>query len=95
MSPTTSPLPRWANVRITLGDKTIRTGKVLVDHGDKVTVEYQSAIGAFQCRSLNRSAIELLPTELCGAAGTRNRVCAAGLGHVGDHNFVLRTIRED
>lgn len=33
--------------------------------------------------------------DLCGAEGTRNRVCAAPAGHAGPHNFVLRTVRED
>lgn len=95
MQTNTESLPRWASVQITMGDKSTRTGKVLVDHGDRVTVEYQSAIGAFQCRRVKRSTVTLLPTTLCGAAGSRGRVCAAGLGHVGDHQLVLKTVRED
>jgi hypothetical protein len=93
----TERLPRWANVRVTLGDNTTRIGHVLVDHGDTVTVEYKSPAGHFQCRRFQRAGIELLPTTLCGEfyQGTRNRICAAGLGHVGEHNWVIRTVRED
>ena len=32
---------------------------------------------------------------LCGAEGTRNRICAADRGHVGAHNFFPRAVRED
>jgi hypothetical protein len=79
-SDTTARLPRWGYVRITLRDNTTRTGRVLVDHGDTVTVEYRSPAGHFQCRRLQRAAIELLPTTLCDETG-----CTAGLGHVGHH----------
>lgn len=95
MNTTTSALPRWANVRVTLGDRTSRTGKVLTDTARGVLVEYPTAGGSFAQRRFARAAVELLDTPLCGTSGTRDRVCAAALGHVGDHDFVLRTVRED
>jgi len=88
-------LPRWANVRVTLGDKSTRTGHVLVDYGDRVLVEYSTPAGNFAARRFSRAAVELLPTTLCGAHGSRNRVCAAAAGHVGDHSYVIRSGRED
>ncbi|HYW90556.1 MAG TPA: hypothetical protein VFB50_22485 [Chloroflexota bacterium] len=88
-------LPRWANVRVTLGDRTTRTGHVLVDYGDRVLVEYTTPAGFFAARKFLRSAVELLETTLCGTHGSRNRVCAAAAGHVGDHTFVIRSGRED
>lgn len=33
--------------------------------------------------------------HICRAEGTRNRVCFADAGHIGPHNFVPRTARED
>ncbi len=33
--------------------------------------------------------------HICGALGTRDRVCGAWEGHSGLHNFVMRTERED
>jgi hypothetical protein len=87
--------PRWANVRVTLGDQSTRTGHVLVDHGDRVHVEYTTPAGYFAARHFARSAVELLPTTLCGTHGSRNRVCAAATGHVGNHTFVIRSERED
>jgi len=87
-------LPRWANVRVTLGDHTTRTGHVLVDYGDRIFVEYGTPAGAFAQRKFARSAVELLPTALCGAHASRDRVCAAAAGHVGDHNYVIRSGRE-
>jgi hypothetical protein len=74
--------PRWANVRVTLADGTTRVGHVLVDHGARVLVEYQSRVGRFQCRSLPRFALELLPTDPCDMPG-----CRDALGHVGDHSM--------
>jgi hypothetical protein len=89
------PLMRWSLVRVTLGDKTTRTGRALVVRGDKVTVEYASASGAFQCRDFKRSDVDALPTPKCDYVDHHGRICAIGEGHVGDHYFILRTERED
>ena len=48
------------------------------------------------CEGLDFATVQRISRgNLCGAAGTRNRICAAPRGHVGAHNLVLRTVRED
>jgi len=68
---------------------------VLVDYGDRVMVEYTTPAGNFAARRFSRAAVELLETALCGTHGSRNRVCAEAAGHMGNHNFVLRSDHED
>lgn len=47
-------------------------------------------------RSLSqRGSAEYLTALLCGVVDYRSRVCGAPNDHEGNHNFVLRTVRED
>lgn len=94
---------RGQAVRIFLGKQgtLVREGVVLTDRGHTLLVEYRTGgAGAEQgrdhvARRVSRSQVEVLETVLCRAAGTRDRVCGAIVGHVGAHDFVPQTIRED
>jgi hypothetical protein len=94
---------RGQAVRVFLGrgGTIVRQGTVLVDRGATLIVEYRTG-GVGHERGLDhttkivkRDRVEALATDLCRAAGTRDRVCAAYAGHFGVHDFVPRTVRED
>lgn len=55
--PESARLPGRALVTVKLADGTLRQCQLLVDRGNKITVEYQSAGGQFYCRTLKRSQL--------------------------------------
>jgi hypothetical protein len=58
--PEAARLPGRTLVVVTLGDNTQRAGQLLVDRGERVTVEYRTPAGYFACREFNRSAVVVL-----------------------------------
>ena len=94
---------RGQAVRIFLGKKgtLVREGVVLTDRGHTLLVEYRTGGAGAElgrnhvARRVSRSQVEVLDAALCRVEGTRGRVCGAVVGHVGGHDFVPQTIRED